>query len=85
MCIARRLGVDPSNVLTMQINLPEAKYRRDEDQVAFHEQLKGKLESLPGVESVALASAMPTSGYWYGSSHLRAGRVRPCDSGGRAN
>ncbi len=57
------LGVDSSNVLTMQINLPEAKYRRDEDQVAFHEQLKARLEALPGVESVALASAMPTSEY----------------------
>ena len=60
------LGVDPSNVLTMQIHLPEAKYRRDEDQVAFHEQLKSKLESLPGVESVALASAMPTLGFGIG-------------------
>jgi len=57
------IGVDPSNVLTMQIHLPEAKYRRDEEQVAFHEQLKAKLESMPGVESVALATAMPTLGF----------------------
>ena len=57
------IGVDPSNVLTMQIDLPEGKYRRDEDQVAFHEQLKARLESLPGVEGVALASALPTWGY----------------------
>jgi putative ABC transport system permease protein len=57
------LGVEPSNVLTMQIHLPEAKYRRDEDQVAFHEQLKARLESLPGVESAALSSALPTSGF----------------------
>jgi len=56
------LGVDPSNVLTMQIRLPEAKYRRDEDQVVFQEQLKTRLEALPGVEGVALASAMPTLG-----------------------
>lgn len=57
------IGVDPSNVLTMQINLPEGKYRRDEDQVAFHEQLKAWLEGLPGVERVALASALPTWGF----------------------
>jgi putative ABC transport system permease protein len=57
------IGVDPSNVLTMQINLPEAKYRRDEDQVAFHERLKARLESLPGVDRVALASALPTWGF----------------------
>lgn len=57
------VGVDTSNVLTMQIDLPEGKYRRDEDQVAFHEQLKARLESLPGVEGVALASALPTWGF----------------------
>jgi putative ABC transport system permease protein len=57
------IGVDPSNVLTMQIHLPEAKYRRDEEQVAFQEQLKARLESLPGVESVSLATAMPTLGF----------------------
>jgi putative ABC transport system permease protein len=57
------IGVDTSNVLTMQIDLPEGKYRRDEQQVAFHEQLKAGLESLAGVEGVALASALPTWGY----------------------
>lgn len=57
------VGVDTANVLTMQIDLPEGKYRRDEQQVAFHEQLKARLESLAGVEGVALASALPTWGY----------------------
>ena len=36
-----------------------AKYRRDKDQAAFHEQLKARLELLAGVEGVALARAMP--------------------------
>ena len=57
------IGVDPSNILTMQIDLPEGKYGRDEDQVTFHEQLKTRLESLAGVEGVALASALPTWGF----------------------
>jgi putative ABC transport system permease protein len=54
------IGVNASNVLTMLINLPEAKYPRPSDQVSFHRRLKMKLESLPGVEVVALASSMPT-------------------------
>jgi putative ABC transport system permease protein len=54
------IGVNASNVLTMQINLPEAKYPRPNDEVAFHRRLKTKLESLPGVEVVSLASSMPT-------------------------
>jgi putative ABC transport system permease protein len=57
------IGVDPSNLLTMQIDLPEGKYRRDEEQVAFHQQLKTRLESIAGVEGAALASALPTWGF----------------------
>jgi putative ABC transport system permease protein len=57
------IGVDPSNMLTMQMDLPEGKYRRDEDQLAFYEQLKTRLESVAGVEGVTLASALPTWGF----------------------
>ena len=57
------VGVDISNVLTMQIDLPEENYRRDEDQVEFYEQLRTRLESVAGVEGVALASALPTWGF----------------------
>jgi predicted permease len=53
-------GVNAANVLTMQINLPEAKYPRMNDEVSFYRRLKTKLESLPGVEVVSLASSMPT-------------------------
>jgi putative ABC transport system permease protein len=53
-------GVNASNVLTMDILLPEARYPRAEDQIAFYRRLKSKLESLPGVEVVTLASALPT-------------------------
>jgi putative ABC transport system permease protein len=53
-------GVNASNVLTMLINLPEAKYPRPSDEVSFYRRLGTKLESLPGVEVVSLASSMPT-------------------------
>jgi predicted permease len=59
------IGVNTSNVLTMHINLPEAKYPRVNDQVSFHRSLKTKLESLPGVEVVSLASMLPTAGMLY--------------------
>jgi len=57
------VGVNPSNVLTMHINLPDAKYPRAEDQISFHERLKKKLESLPGVESASITSHLPTAGW----------------------
>lgn len=59
------IGVKASDVLTMNINLPEAKYPRGQDEVSFHRRLKSKLESLPGVEAVSLASSLPTAGTMY--------------------
>lgn len=60
---AAPLGVDSANVLTMHINLPEAKYPRPEDQIVFHRELKGRLEALPGVEAASLASDLPDTGW----------------------
>jgi putative ABC transport system permease protein len=60
------VGVDFANVLTMSVNLPEAKYARPDEKISFHRRLKARLESLPGVESVSLASATPSqfTGYF---------------------
>ncbi len=58
------LGVNPANVLTMHINLPESKYPLPQDRIAFHDQLMAQINSLPGVESAAIASALPS--WWLG-------------------
>ncbi|MGI8741582.1 MAG: ADOP family duplicated permease [Bryobacteraceae bacterium] len=57
------IGVNAANVLTMHINLPEAKYPLPRDEAAFHRRLKTKLESLPGVEVASVASHLPGSGW----------------------
>jgi len=54
------IGARVENILTAHIGLPEAKYPRPEDEIFFHRQLKSRLESLPGVESAAIASAIPS-------------------------
>jgi predicted permease len=54
-------GADTSNVLTMLMSLPEDRYKNPQSQVAFFEQLTTRLEALPGVESVAVASRTPMS------------------------
>lgn len=64
------IGVNFANVLTLSVNLPEAKYTKRDDEVSFHRRLKAKLESLPGVESVSLASAMPSQFTGYFSYEL---------------
>jgi putative ABC transport system permease protein len=56
------LGVNTSNVMTFRLTLPDAKYPHPQDMIAFHDRLKSRLESLPGVDSVSIATTMPTGG-----------------------
>jgi len=56
------IGVKTENVLTAAFNLPKDRYPRPESQISFYDRLKTRLESVPGVESVAMASVLPTSG-----------------------
>jgi predicted permease len=57
------IGVDTRNVLTMRLQLPQAKYAKEDDLIAFHDRLNKQLAALPGVESIALASNLPTGGF----------------------
>ncbi|HXJ44043.1 MAG TPA: ABC transporter permease, partial [Bryobacteraceae bacterium] len=57
------IGVNTANVITMRIDLPEAKYPRPDNEISFHKRLKTRIESLPGVESSALASNLPSWGW----------------------
>ena len=56
------LGFDPHNVLTGSISLPAAQYDTPGKVVAFWDQLKARLEGLPGVSSVAFANGRPPNG-----------------------
>jgi putative ABC transport system permease protein len=52
-------GFDPENVVSMRINLPPARYAQEGRMAAFFQQLIERVETVPGVESVAVASHMP--------------------------
>ena len=52
------LGFDPTNVLALQIDLPNARYPTDARRSAFFEDLQARLRALPGVESVGLSSSI---------------------------
>ena len=56
------IGINASNVLSMSLNLPEARYPTARSAISFFDNLKGRLEAMPGVESVAIADAFPTAG-----------------------
>ena len=54
------LGVNTANILTMGVTLPAATYPGAESQIAFYDRLGARLETIPGVESVAFTSSEPT-------------------------
>lgn len=63
-------GYDASDVATMRIALPTARYDNEERVEQFYAQLLNDLRSAPGVRSVAAASDVPlrdrasTNGWW---------------------
>lgn len=64
------IGVNVDNVLTMSISLPEARYKKPEQWVAFFEDLIGRVRALPGVQSAGLVSRAPGEG-WGGDTMMK--------------
>jgi len=48
------LGIDPTNVVTMEIDLPHYKYPATVNQTQFFRQLLQRVQSLPGVKAVGV-------------------------------
>lgn len=55
-------GFDPSDVLTMQIELPEARYPEEHQPPAFYGELYRRLAALPGVDAAGGIFLLPLSG-----------------------
>ncbi|HVF70372.1 MAG TPA: ABC transporter permease [Chthoniobacterales bacterium] len=52
-------GFDPTNVLTMRMQLPRAKYPDDPARIRFFRELTARVAALPGVQSVGVVSYLP--------------------------
>src|SRR4029077_14267720 len=61
-------GFNPAGVMTATIQLPNEKYDKDEKQIVFYRGVSEKLAAIPGVESGAVALAVPFSGFTPGAS-----------------
>lgn len=61
-------GFNPQNVLTMNISLPSAKYPNGAAQTAFYNQILGRIQTLPGVQSAGVTSVLPFSENFDGRS-----------------
>jgi putative ABC transport system permease protein len=62
------IGVPVDNVLTMHISLPDARYKKPEQRIAFFEDLIARVRALPGLQAAGLVSKAPGEGW--GGDHL---------------
>src|SRR5262245_63221016 len=55
-------GVDPHNLLTMSVALPQAKYTSDAQRSRFFDSAVERIRALPGVEIAAVSDDLPLLG-----------------------
>lgn len=55
-------GFHAAQALTFELSLPDVRYEKEDQQLAFFDQLLPRLRSIPGVQRVAAVQALPLSG-----------------------
>ena len=56
------LGIDTTNLLTLQIQLPTQKYPKPEERRIFYDSLMARLRAIPGMQTATIATAIPFGG-----------------------
>ena len=70
-------GFNPDRVMTMNLVLPEAKYREASQKATFYSELSKRVEALPGVESAAFVNYLPLGGSNSSDAFLIEGVAEP--------
>jgi putative ABC transport system permease protein len=58
------LGIQTANILVMEIELPNANYKRVDQQMSFYDRLKTRIDATPGVEISTVTTNIPLTGSW---------------------
>ena len=69
------LGIDPANVLTMQVALTGEKYSTFEQRVNSYQELLDRVSALPGVSKAGAVSNVPMGGSNNSSAIISAGQT----------
>ncbi len=72
-------GFDAQNVLAVRLSLPKARYSSRVVVTTFYDELRPRLERLPGVEAVGFVSVLPLSGTLASVDFTIEGRAAPPD------
>lgn len=72
-------GFSRSGVLTMKLALPSARYSTDASRLAFFDELRERIDALPGVEAAAVVSSVPLTGPHAATSFYAGDRPPPAD------
>jgi len=70
-------GFNPDNVLTMNLILPSAKYKEEQQSVAFYSDLIQRVKAEPGVQSAAAVNYLPLGGSNSSDAYLIDGEAEP--------
>jgi putative ABC transport system permease protein len=68
------MGFDRTHVLTFHVALPEEKYQRKDQVLTYYDRTIGELRGLPGVESVACVTSLPSSWSYNWTEYTAEGR-----------
>jgi putative ABC transport system permease protein len=68
-------GFAPTQLLTFQLDLPETRYDTPRKIAGFYDELRGRLQSTPGVRSVGYSTSLPPDRNWMTDNFVAEGRV----------
>src|SRR5262245_55487160 len=71
------LGLNPKNLLTMEVLLSPQKYSDGRQRRAFLQNVMQRIENLPGVEQAGATNFLPLTGFWGNVSFSIEGRPAP--------
>jgi predicted permease len=67
-------GLEPSNLATLQLSVPRAKYSSDQQSIALERQILDRVTVLPGVTSAAMTNKLPVGDGDFTTSFVVVGR-----------
>ena len=70
-------GFNPKNLITLEVELPDAKYHAAQQQQNFQQQLLQRLTTIPGVQSAATVDNVPFGVNAFNTSFMIEGRPVP--------